>query len=219
MQNTIDIVSVEERYGKLRNVHRSADSVFSDKSVPEHNIFVFKSSIVPSSLCRDLIDFITSHPDDAIVSTWGEFEHVIAKNIHFEENEELLQNFDLLVFSIIEKVARILRNTFGLKAKNDSGYVLREIYGPTRLHADHLYGDQFDEKKTKNARNLAVILALNDDFEGGQFYFPVQNITLKLSRGEVLVFPPYWTHPHLVTTPSSSRYTVNTWFFQASLYN
>ena len=63
---------------------------------------------------------------------------------------------------------------------------------------------------------MSVIIALNDDYEGGIFHFPHQNFTKKLGKGELIAFPPYWTHLHGVETPLNNtiRYTINTWLFE-----
>ena len=42
---------------------------------------------------------------------------------------------------------------------------------------------------------MSVIIALNDDYEGGEFYFPKQDYKVKLKKGDIICFPPYHTHP------------------------
>ena len=60
---------------------------------------------------------------------------------------------------------------------------------------------------------MAVIIALNGDYDGGQFYFPNQDVTIKLKKGQIITFPPFWTHPHATKTLENNtfRYTINTW--------
>jgi hypothetical protein len=45
-------------------------------------------------------------------------------------------------------------------------------------------------------RYLAMFWYLNDVEEGGHTNFPVQNMSIQPRRGRVVVFPPFWTHPH-----------------------
>ena len=49
----------------------------------------------------------------------------------------------------------------------------------------------------------------------GVFEFSRQKISLSLKKGQLIAFPPYWTHPHKVTEPlnSSYRYNINTWIY------
>lgn len=51
--------------------------------------------------------------------------------------------------------------------------------------------------KFSETRLASVIICLNDDYEGGELYFPIQDITVKLKKGQILVFPLYWRHLHL----------------------
>jgi hypothetical protein len=65
-------------------------------------------------------------------------------------------------------------------------------------------------------RNFSVIICLNSNYEEGHFFFPKQNKLIKLEKGEIILFPPYWTHPHMVLSPTQNtyRYTLHTWLFE-----
>jgi len=105
----------------------------------------------------------------------------------------------------------------------NTGYNLRKIYGETRTHIDSIItimkSDATFIDKTciiencNMIRNSTMIFALNDDYNGGVFNFPYHNIYLKLKKGSVIIFPPYWTHPHQVSSVENNtyRYTINTW--------
>ena len=110
----------------------------------------------------------------------------------------------------------------------NSGYIFRKIYGKTKMHAD---GPQSKGVKTAlhfvtrfddcnlnvvPIRTCSAIFCLNDDYEGGVFHFPNQDVHVRLKKGSVILFPPYWTHPHEVDEPTNNtyRYTLSTWFCQ-----
>jgi hypothetical protein len=108
---------------------------------------------------------------------------------------------------------------------DNTGYTLRKIYGPTRCHCDGVsetYEKNVNFIKNnhvgdyKMIRNTSIIFALNDDHEGGIVNFPYHNVSMKLKKGSVLIFPPYWTHPHEVSELKNNtfRYTINTWSVQ-----
>ena len=63
---------------------------------------------------------------------------------------------------------------------------------------------------------MSIIICLNDDYEDGEFYFPIQDFRIKLKKGQIIAFPPYWTHQHMVSTPTNNtyRYTINTWLYE-----
>ena len=52
-------------------------------------------------------------------------------------------------------------------------------------------------------RFLVFILYLNDVEDGGHTMFPKPNIWVKPRAGRLLVFPPFWTHPHAGLKPLS----------------
>jgi hypothetical protein len=60
---------------------------------------------------------------------------------------------------------------------------------------------------------LTIVVSLNDDFEGGVYNFPNQNITIKPKKGTAILFPPYYTHPHGVSAIETGkfRYICSSW--------
>jgi hypothetical protein len=104
----------------------------------------------------------------------------------------------------------------------NSGYILRKIYGATRLHVDNIcevYDNNLNFMKDNKKddllfiRNASIIFSLNDDYDGGMFNFPYYDVTLKMKKGSVIIFPPYWTHEHQVYNLDNNtyRYTLSTW--------
>ena len=83
---------------------------------------------------------------------------------------------------------------------------MREHYGGTTLHTDGIFGEN------RGRRILSIIIALTDDYDGGEFNFPEQSYQVKLKRGEAITFPPSYFYPHEVSPPSNGeRYTINSW--------
>jgi predicted 2-oxoglutarate/Fe(II)-dependent dioxygenase YbiX len=84
----------------------------------------------------------------------------------------------------------------------------RKIIGATKFHYDGIREDSM--------RSISVILALNDDYEGGELVFPLQDYKIKLKKGQLIAFPPFWTHPHYTNELENGtfRYTINFWFTQ-----
>jgi hypothetical protein len=107
-----------------------------------------------------------------------------------------------------------------------TGYILRKIYGTTRLHTDGL-NEVYDSNVTfirnsrvgeyKMVRNASIIFTLNDNYEDGEFIFPYFDISIKLKKGSVIIFPPFWTHEHGTNSLKNNtfRYTITTWTCQA----
>jgi hypothetical protein len=105
----------------------------------------------------------------------------------------------------------------------NTGYILRKIYGSTRLHTDGI-SQVYDSSNItfiknnkigtlKMIRNNTLIFSLNDNYQGGMLNFPYFDISIKMQKGSVIIFPPYWTHEHEVTNLENDtyRYTITTW--------
>ena len=61
---------------------------------------------------------------------------------------------------------------------------------------------------------VSGVLYLNDDYAGGEIYFPEQNIKIKPESGSIILFPsyrPYFHHPLPVT--SGTKYMIPFFWF------
>ena len=114
--------------------------------------------------------------------------------------------YSIYIRSIVYVIHTINSNIFNNMIPRISTILVRKIDGPTRIHVDKalMQGE---------VRTLSCVVAYNDDYKDGKFYFPNQNIELKLEAGDILLFPPYWTHPHYTDSPVENvRYTSTFWF-------
>ena len=176
------------------------------------NIYLFEN-VLNYNVCNDLIKYINEKEKEGKTGTekHGKSSNVQCSYITIEKDSE----YDKIIYSCINKYFKIVQciNSTFLNIDDDSNYCLRRIYGNTRLHSDGEYGNSYDRITQKEIRTVSCIIALNSNYSGGYFEFPVQKISIKLKRGDLIIFPPYWTHPHKVSEPlnETSRYTINTW--------
>jgi predicted 2-oxoglutarate/Fe(II)-dependent dioxygenase YbiX len=78
-----------------------------------------------------------------------------------------------------------------------------------KMHHDHIH-TIFDGER-KGVPILSFLALLNDDFEGGDFLM-FDGEKIKLSMGDVLVFPSNFLYPHAVTTVTKgTRYSCVSW--------
>lgn len=79
------------------------------------------------------------------------------------------------------------------------------------LHVDHIHSI-FDGER-KGIPILTGLVALNNDYEGGQFIM-WENTELKLKQGSMIVFPSNFMYPHRVNTiTSGARHSCVSWAF------
>jgi hypothetical protein len=185
-----------------------------------NNIFILNNyELITNNLCNELIKYI-DNSENYNIEKWKQNTNVNCKYININDINDIIikNNFDLQLFNIINWVINYLYKEYDIICTGDSGYCLRKIFGPTRLHKDGININIIDNRflPIKKIRNMSIIICLNDDYDGGEFYFPSQNFKVKLKKGQIIVFPPYWTHPHMVSSPLNGtyRYTINTWLYQ-----
>jgi len=140
---------------------------------------------------------------------YGHRRNVLADSIDsldIPDTEEQKKVIDIS-YEKIRGFRGIFKNPYGIVMNGFSSPILRKIKGSTRKHTDGV----LDE--TSGLRNMSFIIALNDDYEGGELCFPVQSVTIKLKKGQAVAFPPYWTHPHYTNEliGNTFRYTLNFW--------
>ena len=175
--------------------------------VHKKQIFLF-DDVISEETCNKYINLL-DNTLDLYEETWGDNTNVQCKYLHPPPTKEM----DDEIYQIVTRIASKIRECNGsVKISTDSGYQLRKIHGETRLHSDGILPHKSDTKP----RSMSLIIALNDDYEGGEMYFPNQEFKIRLKRGQAIAFPPYWTHPHGVTAPLNGtyRYTINTWFLE-----
>ncbi len=190
------------------------------------NIMVIEDPLILNTDdCDYFVNVIDSYINSnvSINNNWCPGNNVNCKTFFINDKPDTALNMNLILYNEIKnKVSRIFKNLEDylnkntmINAKGNSGYQFRKIYGSTRIHKDGIYDSNY-LINFNVTRIASVVICLNDNYEGGEFYFPIQNITVKLKKGQIIVFPPYWTHPHLTKELKNRtyRYTINSWIYE-----
>lgn len=187
--------------------------------LPENQIFLFEN-VIDEEKMKDLKKYIDEHATEE--EKLGEGSNVQGMTFHLNklQNEKHGKYWDDVIYKIVTNICNSICKRIKLNQRlSDSGYQLRKIHGPTREHVDDVIG--IDSKNVFNRCELrlySLIIALNSDYEGGEFHFPEQDTIIKLKAGQAIVFPPYWTHPHYTGELNGTfRYTINTWLTKGKL--
>ena len=186
----------------------------------DSNIFLAKNII-----CDDFCDMITEIIENSLTnySTYGKTMNVNCfykywEHEYKEDSDEMKKKikyakniFDKIYLKSIVFLISNFLGIFDNYIPKHSGFILRKIIGPTRMHMDGTIGSP--KVPAQQIRILTCIIGLNSDYQGGIWYFPNQNVNLHVKKGDVLFFPPYWQHHHSVQEPFiNPRYTITTWF-------
>lgn len=186
--------------------------------------FILEETILTPLECDEIINLIEAHRDKMIdKQQYGETDNVACKVLILADlvaqETEKAKEIDNLVFS---KINKFLNDTvlpyFSTKEAyvpianfHDSGYELREITGATRPHQDGAMPTNNPKYTQTTYRVGTIVLSLtdSDDF----LHFPIQNASLKLTKGKIIFFPPFWTHPHHSSYGGKTTYRIQTWLY------
>ena len=84
-------------------------------------------------------------------------------------------------------------------------------------HPDYFSPNDHNNLDRGGQRIASLITWLNDVPEGGETWFPLQDLKVKPKRGMAVVFPVGFTHPHEVLATKSRRYILQTWITDPDL--
>jgi predicted 2-oxoglutarate/Fe(II)-dependent dioxygenase YbiX len=185
------------------------------KNIPPDCIFIL-DNVIPENICKSIINEIDHTP------TVKEKDIAPYTNVKCRVMSKCLEDLKHCEYisKILYDIGGMMPEKYGVIINGCTAPQFRKIYGNTRIHVDDitLHSVNAYEKEKENTsskkRSLSAVFALNGDYEGGEFVFPVQNRKIKLKMGQVILFPPYWTHPHYTNDLKNNtfRYTMNTWF-------
>ena len=169
-----------------------------------NNLINIYKDVITSELCDELIALHNKEKEYTEKEVYGNDTNVQCYNLDLDDYPEHEQKVFEVVEGIIDRV-QVDHTHFPDDLEYET-YSVREHYGGTALHTDGIFDDE------SQRRILSIIIALTDDYDGGEFNFPEQSYQVKLKRGEAITFPPNYFYPHEVSPPSNGkRYTINLW--------
>jgi hypothetical protein len=189
------------------------------KEVGTTNIYV-----IDNAFNNELCDKLMKHIDSVKLKklSFSHDNNVECYSVeHIEENE----THTFVINRIKELFKSVNQQNDKIKIKGQTLFELRKVYGETRIHQDGVFnGDIIQTEnngKVKTVRSLTIVVSLNDDFEGGVYTFPNQNISIKPKKGTAILFPPYYTHPHSVSAVETGkfRYICSSWALDDFMIN
>jgi len=98
------------------------------------------------------------------------------------------------------------RNCFDLQLQGNDGFNLLK-YGPSGEYHNH------HDHAPQNSRVLSMVANFGDDCEGGELEFPYFNISFKLQKNSVILFPSNFPYTHIAhPVVKGLKYSLVTWF-------
>ncbi len=124
-----------------------------------------------------------------------------------QKNPVLRSHIDKEIHIATQKILKRYSGKYSnMGIESDTGYDLLR-YETGQFYTEHT--DSF----TQMPRVLSCSIALNDDYEGGEFAFFGGEIKYKIPKGSALLFPSNFMYPHqIMPVTSGTRYSIVTWF-------
>lgn len=121
-------------------------------------------------------------------------------------NHDVRKELDHRIFTHVNAAMKKYNEKFSFALiESDSGYELLR-YNVGQKYIQHV--DHFKEVP----RTLTCVIGLNDDYEGGEFTFFDKELSMKVEKGTILMFPSSFQYPHSVEpVTSGTRYSIVTW--------
>jgi predicted 2-oxoglutarate/Fe(II)-dependent dioxygenase YbiX len=122
-------------------------------------------------------------------------------------NADVRKKLDAYIFaSVGDAIRRYKKNFDHCRIEEDSGYEL------LRYETGQFYTQHVDSFKAR-PRAVSCSLALNDDYEGGEFGFFDRELIIKAPKGGAVLFPSNFMYPHeIMPVTKGTRYSIITWF-------
>ena len=141
---------------------------------------------------------------------YGPSQHYISSRNSFEDYNNSPQHnmgidlFTNICVSISETVSDIYEEPFAIK---HAMYAAMYEGSVGDLHMDNHYISQKNELKAKKYDRVcrSALLYFTDNYEGGELYFPRQNIKYKPKKNSLIIFEGDYTLPHQVLKVTSGE--------------
>lgn len=141
---------------------------------------------------------------------------------HNYKNDKILnkniEQANNLILEYKEKIKDTAQNLFKIKLEHDdpaNRYNLKSNYlngrvpnFATNIHTDVLTDIENNEKYMWSG-HISNLLYLNDNYDGGELYFPKYDLLIKPEAGMLVSFPGNFYNRHGIMPASDFRYAIN----------
>lgn len=161
-----------------------SDKIHMDKEKLKWPIIIRFDHKMNESLCKNIVDFMEMNISKAV------------KKENMYVFHELSSELDSSICSEIFKICHHLYCMYDIKINQDSGYTIKKLFN---YEINNLSQDN-------NNKKMKIMIGLNNDYDGGDIYYPKFDYCCNLKCGEIICFPPYWTHEYIIYPPLNRTY-------------
>ncbi len=164
-------------------------------------IFYYKNIIDDPKGLMGLLDSTDDRlNEDTNIEKWKEwisagdlkYSFGYQKNIKTNMSDETDPELSLIYKIITDAMAKV--SSHYAEVNDITVGSLHQIYA-SKYPVGRAIGPHVDSYGDDNYRTLSSVIYLNDDYEGGELYFPNQEVKIKPEAGSIVLFPsvdPYY---------------------------
>lgn len=171
---------------------------------------------ISTEQAKEVIRLIEAEPDWKEATTFGNLPEYRKTEVDYitqrprNKSLGLTKAHNILAEAFVS--AMVYAKEFYNKEQEHFAYVQDEGFQVLKYKPGCFYKEHVDSGPNVY-RIISTVLFLNDNYEGGELYFPRQDRTIKGSAGECVVFPSIYTHPHIAKEiKEGTKYTCVTWW-------
>jgi hypothetical protein len=202
--------------------------------------------VVPNAfsndLCYRIVAFFLKYEKDySVTTTYGMHENTWTNRITLEaspvflaEDKSYWKECNALINEIVCSLSSAVLDHIAPKLQNlpfwnnvrdildlplyFSPFQLRRVLKETREHTDDIDPSvliRYNGTHALLCREASILVTLSETTD--EFVFPAIKEKVPLRKGELLLFPPYWTHPHAsivdktTNMAANNRFSFQTW--------
>jgi hypothetical protein len=205
-------------------IHGIVTAMRTSKEYPANDAICLYRNALSDELCDDLIELFESNgsknnSDTSPLSRYtGTSTNMYLLAPESKSDSGIKTELDLKVFEMFNEVAQEYQKDFywlsDCPELVDSGYRIQKYQAGKDEYSEHIDGDPWS--LAYQGRVCGVVMYLNTVEDGGETYFPHQQIGIKPVKGTIAIFPANWTHPHVAKKPESNdKYVIATFLSAA----
>lgn len=151
----------------------------------------------------------TESPDGGKISEYRtSYEMSVSSLLENKVADELKYTSELFkeIFLDIDKCIWDYRNVYDLPLSGSDGLNLLK-YGPSGEYHNHW------DHAPVNSRVLSMVANMGEEYDGGELEFPYFDISIKLKKNSLILFPSNFPYLHIAHPVSKGiKYSLVTWF-------
>lgn len=198
--------------------------MYVSKNYPANDAICIYEGALSDELCDSIVALFQEHNGDAsadlpfMTRYTGTSSNMYLLAPDSELRDGVKTELDIEIFASFREAIIDYQKTFYWLSDCpeivDSGYRIQKYEAGKDQYSEHIDGDPWS--LAYQGRVCGVVMYLNTVDEGGETYFPHQEIGIKPVKGNIAIFPANWTHPHEAKMPvSNDKYVIATFLSAA----